>query len=55
MDARQTIVAGKAVLGIELGSTRIKAVLIDMENKPKVTRGQGMTLLFINVLKDIYI
>ena len=26
---RETIVAGKAVLGIELGSTRIKAVLVD--------------------------
>jgi len=34
MDAKQTIIAGKAVLGIELGSTRIKAVLIDGQNKP---------------------
>ncbi len=34
MTARQTIVSGKAVLGIEFGSTRIKAVLIDQENKP---------------------
>ncbi|MCQ2142881.1 MAG: FGGY-family carbohydrate kinase [Bacteroidales bacterium] len=34
MDARQTIISGKAVLGIELGSTRIKAVLIDQQNKP---------------------
>lgn len=33
-DARSTIVAGKAILGIEFGSTRIKAVLIDEENKP---------------------
>lgn len=33
-DAKSTIEAGKAVLGIELGSTRIKAVLIDQENKP---------------------
>jgi len=33
-DARQTIEAGKAVLGIEFGSTRIKAVLIDEDNKP---------------------
>ncbi len=32
--ARQTIVDGKAVLGIEFGSTRIKAVLIDGDNKP---------------------
>jgi len=34
MDAKQTIEAGKAVLGIEFGSTRIKAVLVDQENKP---------------------
>ncbi len=34
MDARQTIIEGKAILGIEFGSTRIKAVLIDQENKP---------------------
>lgn len=33
-DAKSTIEAGKAILGIELGSTRIKAVLIDRENKP---------------------
>ena len=31
---RQTIESGKAILGVELGSTRIKAVLIDGENKP---------------------
>ena len=34
MDARKTITEGKAILGIEFGSTRIKAVLIDEENKP---------------------
>ncbi len=34
MDARTTITSGKAILGIEFGSTRIKAVLIDEENKP---------------------
>ena len=34
MTARQTIESGKAVLGIEFGSTRIKAVLIDEEKKP---------------------
>lgn len=34
MDAKTTIAAGKAILGIEFGSTRIKAVLIDGENKP---------------------
>ena len=34
MTAKQVIESGKAVLGIEFGSTRIKAVLIDEENKP---------------------
>ncbi|MBQ8674378.1 MAG: FGGY-family carbohydrate kinase [Bacteroides sp.] len=33
-DAKSIIEAGQAVLGIEFGSTRIKAVLIDRENKP---------------------
>ncbi len=34
MKAKQTIEAGKAILGIEFGSTRIKGVLIDENNKP---------------------
>lgn len=34
MNTKQLIESGKAVLGIEFGSTRIKAVLIDKENKP---------------------
>ena len=34
MNAKQTIEAGKAILGIEFGSTRIKAVLIDQDDKP---------------------
>jgi len=34
LDAKQTISTGKAILGIEFGSTRIKAVLIDEQNKP---------------------
>ncbi len=34
LDPKSTIEAGRAVLGIEFGSTRIKAVLIDEENKP---------------------
>lgn len=37
MDKKAMIEAGKAVLGIELGSTRIKAVLIDEENEPIAT------------------
>lgn len=31
---KETIEAGRAVLGIEFGSTRIKAVLVDEENRP---------------------
>ena len=34
MDTKQLIETGQAVLGIEFGSTRIKAVLIDDANKP---------------------
>ncbi len=34
MGARETIASGKSVLGIEFGSTRIKAVLVDENNKP---------------------
>ena len=34
MDAKQVISEGRAVLGIEFGSTRIKAVLIDPSHKP---------------------
>lgn len=33
-DVKNTIVSGKAVLGIEFGSTRIKAVLVDENNTP---------------------
>ena len=34
MTAKQTIQEGKAILGVEFGSTRIKAILIDGENNP---------------------
>ncbi|MDE6285786.1 MAG: ATPase, partial [Muribaculaceae bacterium] len=34
MDARKTIAEGRAVLGIEFGSTRIKAVLTDEHHRP---------------------
>ncbi|MDO5490523.1 MAG: FGGY-family carbohydrate kinase [Bacteroidaceae bacterium] len=34
MTPKQIIEAGKAILGIEFGSTRIKAVLINQDNKP---------------------
>ncbi len=41
-DAKQTIENGKAVLGIEFGSTRIKAVLIDEEHNP-IAKQEHMT------------
>lgn len=34
IDAKQAILDGRTVIGIEFGSTRIKAVLIDEANKP---------------------
>ena len=34
LNAKETIQNGKAVLGIEFGSTRIKAVLIDEKHVP---------------------
>ena len=34
MGAKECIANGKSVLGIEFGSTRIKAVLVDENNKP---------------------
>jgi len=37
MDAKQAIAEGKTILGIELGSTRIKAVLINENNTPIAT------------------
>ena len=33
-DPKSTIVSGRAILGIEFGSTRIKGVLVDQQNKP---------------------
>ncbi len=39
--AKQTIISGKAVLGIELGSTRIKAVLIDGNGKSLAQGNHG--------------
>lgn len=42
-DPKSTIEAGRAILGIEFGSTRIKAVLIDEETSPShraATRGR---------------
>jgi len=41
MDLKTQIETGQAVLGIELGSTRIKAVLIGMDNNPAASGGHG--------------
>ena len=41
MTAKQTIEAGKAILGIEFGSTRIKAVLIDEDNNQGCPHRRG--------------
>lgn len=48
MTAKETIAGGKAILGIEFGSTRIKAVLIDQDNAP-VAQGSHA---WENQLKD---
>ena len=40
-DTAAWIEEGKAVLGIELGSTRIKAVLIDGKHKPVASGGHS--------------
>ena len=43
LDAKSTIEAGKAILGIEFGSTRIKAVLLTRKISPslkEVTLGE---------------
>lgn len=41
MEIKSQIESGQTVLGIELGSTRIKAVLIDTDNKPIASGGHG--------------
>lgn len=48
LDAKTTIAAGKAVLGIELGSTRIKAVLIDEDNSPIASGSHEWENQFVN-------
>ncbi len=41
MDVKSQIESGQTALGIELGSTRIKAVLVDSSNKPVASGGHG--------------
>ena len=50
-EAKAAIIANKTALGIEFGSTRIKAVLVDDKNQPiaTVTRTDcGLTLWMIS-------
>ncbi|MCH5223037.1 MAG: FGGY-family carbohydrate kinase [Muribaculaceae bacterium] len=48
--AKQTIEEGKAILGIEFGSTRIKAVLIDEDNNPIAQGSHEWENRFVNNL-----
>lgn len=50
MTPKQIIEAGKAILGIEFGSTRIKAVLIDQDNKPIAQGAHEWENQFVNGL-----
>ena len=45
---KQQIISGKTVLGIELGSTRIKSVLIGEDNQPIATGGHDWENHYIN-------
>ena len=48
VDARQAIEAGQTALGIELGSTRIKAVLVGPGNTPIATGAHDWDNQFVN-------
>ncbi|MFV0342851.1 MAG: xylulokinase [Anaerocolumna sp.] len=47
-DVKNAIVSGKTVLGIELGSTRIKAVLVDEDNTPIASGSHDWENKYIN-------
>ena len=47
-DVKDKIIAGKTVIGIELGSTRIKAVLIDESGEPLATGGYEWENQFVD-------
>nr|WP_315673276.1 FGGY-family carbohydrate kinase [Clostridium sp. 19966] len=47
-DIKNSIINGKTVLGIELGSTRIKAVLIDEDNTPIASGSHDWENSYIN-------
>ena len=47
-DIKNAIISGKTVLGIEFGSTRIKAVLIGEDNEPIASGGHDWENKYIN-------
>jgi len=47
-DVKNAIISGKTVLGIELGSTRIKAVLISEDNVPIASGGHDWENRYVN-------
>ena len=47
-DIKNTIMNGKTVLGIELGSTRIKAVLIGEDNAPIASGSHDWENQYVN-------
>src|SRR5919107_5034245 len=49
-DIRQSIESGRTALGIELGSTRIKAVLTGPDHAPIAVGGHGWENQFVNRL-----
>ena len=58
MEMKEIIASGQAVLGIELGSTRIKAVLIGPDHAPIASGDHGwegrlLTVFSYNILKAV--
>ena len=47
-EIQQKILEGQTVLGIELGSTRIKGVLVDEENTPLASGGHDWENQYID-------
>ena len=47
-DIKNSIINGKTVLGIELGSTRIKAVLINEDNEPIASGSHDWENRYVN-------
>ena len=54
MTAKQTIEAGKAILGIEFGSTRIKAVMVSGPTLPRLygMASRTATLIYAKMFRS---